>query len=85
MAAMNPAHPTTDRRARPRTGAHTAPSHRACTANACRQGNKACPTPQACEVNDEAPGTRTELLGFALWVAGIALAILYALVSCASA
>ena len=82
---MTTTHPTTDRRARPRTGAHTTPSYRACVANACRQGHKACPTPQACEVTDEAPGARTELLGFALWVAGIALAIAYALVSCASA
>ena len=80
---MNTTHPTTDRRARPRTG--TAPTHRACVANACRQGHKACPTPQACEVTDEAPATRAELTGFVLWVACIALALISALVSCASA
>jgi len=82
---MTTTHPTTDRRARPRTGAHTTPSYRACNANRCSQGHKTCPTPQACEVTDEAPATRTELLGFALWVAGIALALAFVLISCASA
>lgn len=47
---MTSAHPLSDRRARSRTGTHTAPTYRACVANACRQGHKACPTPQACEV-----------------------------------
>lgn len=74
-------HPLTDRRARPRTGTHTAPTHRACVANACRQGHKACPTPQACEVTDEPPATQAELTGFVLWVAVIAAAIAFALIS----
>lgn len=82
---MTTTHPTTDRRARPRTGAHTAPSYRACTANACRQGHKACPTPQACEVTDEAPATGIELLGFALWVTFFAVAVFSVLISFASA
>ena len=82
---MTTTHTTTDRRARPRTGAHTAPSYRACTANACRQGHKACPTPQACEVTDEPPATGAELLGFALWGACFGLAIVGALVLCAGA
>lgn len=82
---MTTTHPTTDRRARPRTGAHTAPSYRTCNANARSQGHNACPTPQACEVTDEAAATRTELLGFVLWVAGIALALAFVLISCASA
>lgn len=82
---MTTTHLATDRRARPRTGAHTAPSYRACHANACSQGHKDCPTPQACEVTDEEPGTRNERLGFALWVAGIALALAFVLISCASA
>lgn len=78
-------HPLTDRRARPRTGSHTAPTHRACAANACRQGHKACPTPQACEVTDEPPATRAELTGFALWVVAIAAAIVFAAISSQSA
>ncbi|CAN7315730.1 hypothetical protein [Acidovorax delafieldii] len=77
-------HPLTDRRARPRTGSHTAPTHRVCAANACHQGHKACPTPQACEVTDEPPATRVELTGFALWTVGIALVIVGVLISCAS-
>ncbi len=75
------AHLTTDRRARPRTGSHTAPTHRACSANACRQGHKACPTPQACEVADEPPATRAELTGFVLWVMVIAVVIGFAVIS----
>ena len=78
-------HPLTDRRARPRTGTHTAPTHRACVANACRQGHKACPTPQACEVADEPPATRAELLGIALWGACFGVAIVGALVLSAGA
>lgn len=74
-------HPLTDRRARPRTGSHTAPTYRACVANACRQGHKACPTPQACEVADEPPATRAKLTSFALWVAVIAVAIGFAVIS----
>ena len=82
---MTTTHPLTDRRARPRTGSHTAPTYRACVANACRQGHKACPTPQACEVTDEPPATRAELLGIALWAACVALAIVGALVLSAGA
>lgn len=115
---MTTTHPLTDRRARPRTSAHTcdalgvcqahatpckgcdnthpayhhlhrvhqpAPTHRACAANACRQGHKACPTPQACEVADEPPATRTELTSFVLWGACVALAIVGALVLSAGA
>lgn len=82
---MTTTHPITDRRARPRTGSHTAPTYRACVANACRQGHKACPTPQACEVADETPATRAELLGIALWGACIVLAIVGALVLSAGA
>lgn len=78
-------HPLADHRARPRTGTHTAPNHRACKANACSQGHKACPTPQACEVTDEPPATRAELTGFALWVAAIAAAIVFAVISSHSA
>lgn len=81
---MTTAHPLTDRRARPRTGSHTAPTYRACAANACSKGHKACPTPQACEVADEPPATRAELTGFALWTVGIALVIVGVLISCAS-
>lgn len=82
---MNTTHHLTDRRARPRTGSHTAPTYRACAANACRQGHKACPTPQACEVADEPPATGAELLGIALWGACFGLAIVGALVLCAGA
>lgn len=82
---MTTTHPITDRRARPRTGTHTAPTHRACVANACRQGHKACPTPQACEVTDEPPATRAELLGIALWGVCVVLAIVGALVLSAGA
>lgn len=82
---MTTTHPLTDRRARPRTGTHTAPTYRACAANACRQGHKACPTPQACEVADEPPATGAELLGFALWAAFFAVAIVSVLISCANA
>lgn len=82
---MTNTHPITDRRARPRTGSHTAPTYRACAANACRQGHKACPTPQACEVTDEPPATRAELLGIALWGACVVLAIVGALVLSAGA
>nr|WP_295941226.1 hypothetical protein [uncultured Acidovorax sp.] len=78
-------HPLTDRRARPRTSTHTAPTYRACKANACSQGHKACPTPQACEVADEQPATRAELIGFVLWAALFAVAIVSVLISCASA
>ena len=82
---MTSAHHLSDRRARPRTSSHTAPTHRACVANACRQGHKACPTPQACEVADEPPATRAELLGIALWGASVVLAIVGALVLSAGA
>lgn len=82
---MTSAHPLSDRRARPRTGSHTAPTYRACVANACRQGHKACPTPQACEVADEPPATSAELLGFVLWAAFFAVAIVSVLISCANA
>lgn len=82
---MTSAHPLSDRRARPRTGSYTAPTYRACVANACRQGHKACPTPQACEVTDEPPATRAELLGVALWGACFGVAIVGALVLSASA
>ena len=82
---MTSAHPLSDRRARPRTGSHTAPTYRACVANACRQGHKACPTPQACEVADEPPATRAELLDIALWGACVVLAIVGALILSAGA
>jgi len=78
---MTNTHPATDRRARPRTGTHTVPTYRACAANACRQGHKACPTPQACEVADEPPATRAELTGFVLWVMVIAVVIGFAVIS----
>lgn len=68
-------HPFSDRRARPRTGTHTATSYRACATNACRVGHKTCPTPQACEVTDEPPATRAELIGFVLVVVGAVVSL----------
>lgn len=75
---------TTERRARPR---HTP----ACRADRCGQGRHACPCPQACELPDptdataETPGTTAELIGFATWLAGIAAAIVFVLISGSSA
>ena len=56
-------HPTTttERRTKPRT-AH------ACQADRCRQGHRACPVPQACELPEEPPYTNAEITGFVLVV-----------------
>lgn len=87
-------HPMAERRATART-AHAVPAptprRAACTADRCQQGHRACPCPQACHLPDpadataEAPGTTPELIGFAAWAAGIAAAIVFVLVSSASA
>lgn len=59
---MNATHPTTERRTKPRT-AH------ACQADRCRQGHRACPVPQACELPEEEPHTNAEITGFVMVVA----------------
>lgn len=58
----HPTTTTTERRTKPRI-AH------ACQADRCRQGHRACPVPQACELPEEPPYTNAEISGFVLVVA----------------
>jgi hypothetical protein len=87
--------PLAERRATARTAAHSVPAptprRAACTADRCQQGHRACPCPQACHLPDpadataETPASTAELIGFATWAIGIAAAIVYVLLSAASA
>lgn len=86
-AQANQAAQPTERRARQR------PTVRACTAQHCHQGRRACPCPQACEqpttsttdpLADE-PASAMELLGLALGVVAVAMIVVFALKACAAA
>lgn len=70
------------------TAAHATHLHRVhpiCTTDQCRQGHRACPTPQACEVPEEAPGTPAEFTGLVLGALGVVVLLVLALISCAGA
>lgn len=77
----------TERRARQRRPV------RACTAQHCHQGRRACPCPQACELPTtsttdplaDEPVSAMELLGLALGVVAVALIVVFALKACAAA
>ena len=68
----HPTTTTTERRTKPRT-AH------ACQADRCRQGHRACPVPQACELPEEPPYTNAEITGYVLIVAAAVVGFCYLL------
>lgn len=66
----HPTTTTTERRTKPRT-AH------ACQADLCRQGHRACPVPQACELPEEPPYSNAEITGFVAVVAAAVIAVCF--------
>lgn len=86
-AQANQAAQPTERRARQRR------TVRACTAQHCHQGRRACPCPQACELPTtsttdplaDEPASAMELLGLALGVVAVVLIFAFELKACAAA
>lgn len=72
---------------------HSPATTRTCTADQCQQGRSACPCPQACELPTtsttaplaDEPASAMELLGLALGVVAVALIVVFAIKTCATA